>query len=246
MLDTFTNILHISLQGFFKSEDGNTVFADGRDGSHSLKKAYNGTNNNKFYRTPSGFFTDDKGSGDKADTAGGIKSALNKNGDMHDVIASGTRILLPNIPGVGALRVRYPIMPTHAEGSATWKELDALKDLLLHPNTYRKMSYYYEDDEPEAEIQPLKTSVANDEGKSHVHFLLLTRENVDDMNAGLVNYNVTVETTKDPTDGHFHKLTIYRNKYGNFMYSACDGRRTCKDGHKWRMYCTPTLSKCMV
>ena len=137
-MDTFTNILHISLQGWSGSKDGKTVHADGRDGSHSLDKAYNGTNNNKFFRTPASFFTDDNGSGDKADTSSGITWVLNKTGDMHDVIASGTRILLPDIPGVGALRVRYPIMPTHAEGSATWKELDAAstpkdiqKDVLL-------------------------------------------------------------------------------------------------------------------
>ena len=50
--------------------------------------------------------------------------------------ASGTRIFFPTIPGVGALRQRYPIMPVHGEGSAVWKELEAVKDVILKSKTF--------------------------------------------------------------------------------------------------------------
>lgn len=45
--------------------------------------------------------------------------------------ATGTRIILPLIYGVGSIRQRYPIMPVHGEGSAVWKELEAMKDVIL-------------------------------------------------------------------------------------------------------------------
>ena len=43
------------------------------------------------------------------------------------MVATGTRIFLPEVPGVGILRQRYPIMPAHSEGSYTMKNLDALQ-----------------------------------------------------------------------------------------------------------------------
>ena len=55
---------------------------------------------------------------------------------MHICKASGTRIFFPTIPGVGALRQRYPIMPVHGKGSAVWKELEAVKDVILKSKTF--------------------------------------------------------------------------------------------------------------
>ena len=49
------------------------------------------------------------------------------------MVDTGTRIFLPEIPGVGIIRRRYPIMPAHTEGSTTEKNLDALQ--------VRKMSH---------------------------------------------------------------------------------------------------------
>ena len=34
------------------------------------------------------------------------------------------------------MRQRYPIIPVHGEGSAVWKELEAMKDLLMNSQTY--------------------------------------------------------------------------------------------------------------
>ena len=54
-------------------------------------------------------------------------------------MSSGVRIFLPNIPGVGVLRTRYPIMPVHGEGSAVWKELNAIKEILMNPEAHKAM-----------------------------------------------------------------------------------------------------------
>lgn len=47
------------------------------------------------------------------------------------VSPSGTRLFTPNIPGVGRMRMRYPIMPVHNEGSVIWKEIEALKVIFI-------------------------------------------------------------------------------------------------------------------
>ena len=56
---------------------------------------------------------------------------LNKAGKVCNVTASGTRILLPEIPGVGRVRTRYPISPLHNDGSQIYKEVEALKDVVM-------------------------------------------------------------------------------------------------------------------
>ena len=35
------------------------------------------------------------------------------------------------LPGVGRVRLRFPIAPIHGEGSAVWKELNALSDYVM-------------------------------------------------------------------------------------------------------------------
>ena len=55
---------------------------------------------------------------------------------MRVMDSSGIRIVTPDIETVGAVRLRYPIMPVHGEGSGVWKELNALKDMTMHMNRY--------------------------------------------------------------------------------------------------------------
>lgn len=68
-----------------------------------------------------------------ADTTEYRAVVLDEDSNQIQTAASGVRIFFPRIPGVGILRQRYPIMPLHGEGSAVWKELEALKDLVLNP-----------------------------------------------------------------------------------------------------------------
>lgn len=50
-------------------------------------------------------------------------------GVSQEALASGLRTILPSIPGVGLVRLRYPIVPSHAMGSSLWKELEAFKEI---------------------------------------------------------------------------------------------------------------------
>ena len=67
----------------------------------------------------------------QGDTTRNEVGVLDRKGDMQIVRGSGFRVTLPIIPGVGALRTRYPIMPIHEEGSTAFKHLSALQVLYL-------------------------------------------------------------------------------------------------------------------
>jgi len=55
---------------------------------------------------------------------------------MRSVTSSGMRIFTPSIPGVGIMRLRYPVFPVHQEGNAIWKSLQALQDVSLNPEAW--------------------------------------------------------------------------------------------------------------
>ena len=44
-----------------------------------------------------------------------------------------------NIPDVGTMRIRYPIVPLHDSGSSIYKDLQALSDLTLKQHKYLKL-----------------------------------------------------------------------------------------------------------
>ena len=46
---------------------------------------------------------------------------------VRRMVASGIRVFMPDVPGVGIIRQRYPIMPDHVEGSGIDKNLAALQ-----------------------------------------------------------------------------------------------------------------------
>ncbi|GFR61412.1 hypothetical protein ElyMa_000102300 [Elysia marginata] len=99
-----------------------------RDGSNHPDKAFNGTNFRNFYRVPSEFYEKVQGNEDPADTAKSGVYVLDQQGNIRRCEASGLYLKTPNIPGVGRVRLRYPIAPIHQYGSPVWKELNAFKD----------------------------------------------------------------------------------------------------------------------
>ncbi|XP_064632047.1 uncharacterized protein LOC135490659 [Lineus longissimus] len=106
--------------------------ANKRNGGFTVDTAFNGSNSARFYHTPVEFFKGDEVSeGDQADTALDRLGLLDSNGTVRAVKSSGLRIHIPDIEGVGMLRQRWPVAPVHGEGSAVWKELDALKDITM-------------------------------------------------------------------------------------------------------------------
>uniref|UniRef100_A0A0B7B1R3 Uncharacterized protein n=1 Tax=Arion vulgaris TaxID=1028688 RepID=A0A0B7B1R3_9EUPU len=82
----------------------------------------------RYYLTPLELFTGPLDDTDPADTVKNFKSVLTPDGTVKKVSASGTRVVLQDMKGIGQIRLRYPIAPVHDEGSPAWKELNALKD----------------------------------------------------------------------------------------------------------------------
>nr|KAG5705259.1 hypothetical protein BaRGS_010710 [Batillaria attramentaria] len=135
------NPFNIEYKGSSKSELGKTVEADGRNGKRLPEKAFNGTNSKNFYLTPVHFFSGGEVGKDSADTTRKSVGVLDRDGVMRSLKPSGIRIFLPEIEGVGVLRTRFPIAPIHAEGSPIWKELEALRDVVMNMQKYHKYLY---------------------------------------------------------------------------------------------------------
>ena len=130
------NFYDIPYRGEASSEEGSAVTADGRYGGSYPETAYNGSNSDIFYQTPTQFFNSDERTDHPADTTRNEVGVLDSDGIVRSTRASGHRIILPSIPGVGQLRQRYQVMPIHGEGQTVMKELAALKDIVMNPEYY--------------------------------------------------------------------------------------------------------------
>ena len=229
------------MQGSFKSDPGKSVNANGRSGKNDPGGAFNGTHSKLYYHTPTAFFKNTGSKEDSADTSRGAVYVLDGEGNVRHVVASGTRIRLPEISGIGALRTRYPIMPTHQEGSATWKELEALKDLVMNPDSYKYMMYTKDEEEvDEGESLMLRTSASTAKYGSHVHYVTITNDDVRKLKNGERLRFVTTEAS-----GHTHTLTLrWRGRgKGNYIYTSCSDdasvtQSRCWDGHRIQMHAT--------
>ena len=234
------NPFDLEYKGDEKTPYGKTVYLGGRYGGRTPERAYNGTNSKKYYLTPSAFFSGKEVSSDTADTTKNSVGVLDRNGiDVRITRASGTRIFLPLISGVGICRQRYPIMPVHGEGSAVWKELEATKDILMKSNTY---SYMYREPlmgngnvpptEPAKRSLTLKMedAAATPPGP-HTHEVTLTPEEVELAKKGQRIDNVITTTGA----GHQHTIAIaWRNNKWSIDNCAggCDkGMFRCCDKH---------------
>ncbi|CAH1788966.1 unnamed protein product [Owenia fusiformis] len=210
--------------------ESRSVTANGRNGGFEADKAYNGTNHRVYYQTPIEFYTGAAGEGDAADTAEDAVGVLDPEGNVRKVAASGTYILLPDIPGVGTLRQRYPIMPIHEEGSAIYQEMEAVRDLVHESKTYhslyREMPEFENIDEvtPEPyEAITLETGIAT--SSPHAHLVQLTAEDVE-----AVRNDGIVDVTTSPKNGHSHSLKVTFSA-GEYIIWSCDGNVSCRDGH---------------
>ena len=224
------NPYNLKYKGDAKGEEGKTVTAGGRKGDcRNSARNYNGTNSKAYYITPSAFFGDKEANGDAADTAAkGTVCVLDEDGKSQHVRASGTRIFLPRIQGVGYLRTRYPIMPVHGEGSSVWKELNALKDYVLNPDQY---TFIKAGGDIKQKNTFIKTAVSKSEHTTqHDHEIELTPDQRSQLEGGR-----KIMVTTSTANGHEHDMVISWNPgKKNYLYSQCDGRRTCWDNHdKW-------------
>lgn len=212
-----------------RSTLGKTVEAGGRNGGKTKAKAYNGTHSRAYYLTPAEFFTGGEVGTDAADTTKIAVGVLDRKGDVRTCSASGTRIFFPNIQGVGKLRQRYPIMPVHGEGSAVWKELEALKDAVLWSNKY---GYVFREplqpgpvptDPPRKPLKLEITEAHKNPPGAHVHLITLNPDQVDYLKK---NSRARLEVTSTESAGHMHTVQLrwIGGKRQSFDIVKCDGK----------------------
>jgi hypothetical protein len=182
-----------------------------------------------YYITPADFFSGDgTGEKDPADTAKKGFCMLDKNNNGVIATPSGTRIMFPNIKGVGVLRQRFPISPIHGHGSAVWKNLNALSDMYMHNASYSFMKVNPKSggDEPEYTFQ--LTTSQNPKVTPHEHYFTLLRSEYQKM---VENGRAAIVTT-DVRESHSHTLKIRFNKKTKVLqYIKCGGKGTCMDQH---------------
>ncbi len=197
------------------------------NGKYGFKpeKAFDGINSKLYYQTPAQFFDGDFIGRDPADTTRGSVYVEGPKG-INKTKASGIRIFLPYIPDVGIIRQRYPIFPVHGEGSAVWKELNALKDIVLEMDAHTNMYYGQHGGSNQAQGLRLKLGFSRGSG-SHEHRVELSGADLERLQAG---GTVTTVTTQD--NGHSHDVEImYARGRQSYMMVMCSGQDRCPDGH---------------
>ncbi|XP_064645150.1 uncharacterized protein LOC135498698 [Lineus longissimus] len=138
------NPYNIKDRGHHRTDAGRVVTNNGRNGGLTKDKAYDGFNAANCYHTPAALFKGGRevDEGSAADTVSGAVGVLDQKNNMRTMMASGLRIFFPEIDGAGVVRQRWPISPVHGEGGGAWKELDALKHIVLGWKSNSK--YFYE------------------------------------------------------------------------------------------------------
>merc|ERR1719323_512923 len=156
--------------------------------------------------------------------------------------SSGIRILTPAIETVGPVRLRYPIMPLHGEGSGVWKELNALKGMTMHMNRYASL---YEErpgmiQGGDNDTLPMGNSATlhfklsttyQDPPGEHSHDLYLNEEEFQEILHSSGDSQLVFTTSEDM--GHSHDLSAFRydSRHKALIARKCDGRIGCWDGH---------------
>ncbi|XP_059157537.1 uncharacterized protein LOC131941931 [Physella acuta] len=232
------------------------VTSDGRKGGFKPNTAYNGTHYSLYYRTPTEFFTGAEVGVSPADTTKGSVGVLDQEGVVRKVSASGVRIFLPKIQGIGSLRTRYPVAPVHGESSSVWKELNALKKVVMQmytnekylteklakqplstttapskkqPSTDKAMNKMISPRSPQAvpHLRLLTSVATRDPPGEHVHTIELTE---DDQLALFRGQILDLTTSEDNSHSHQVRVKYFNNR---FHVLSCDGKGSvpCWDGH---------------
>ncbi|KAK3737641.1 hypothetical protein RRG08_009333 [Elysia crispata] len=200
------------------SDDKKAATGGGKFNGATEEKAFNGTDRARYYITPVQFYKGRTDSDDSADTARNGVWVRDSSGTARKCSASGLRILLPEIEGVGRVRLRYPIAPIHGEGSAVWKELNALSDYLMSKSEF---------EEEKSTLVNFRMSLTTKTPPGiHDHEFTLS---VFDFKK-IRDEGQTRKVTTTLAQGHTHDLVVHY-KNGRFEYKSCSGSRTCKDKH---------------
>lgn len=209
-----------------------------RNGKKDKSLAYEYAAPKYFYRTPKAFFTGSEDGADAADTSGKSVWMLDKNGNLRNCMASGVYSFMPEIEGVGRVRTRYPIAPVHQEGSALWKEFQALRDLvLLQEDRMKRLREEFglgtNPNFPAAGLGghdvTMEMAKVRINGVTHTHTVNFVPNKMNKMHAGGV-----VELDSNESEGHIHRLRVkYEKNDGEPTYKIirCDRGDECKNHH---------------
>ncbi|XP_033743388.1 uncharacterized protein LOC117329518 [Pecten maximus] len=208
----------------------------GRTGGTNSTTAFNGTSMSNYYFTPVDFFKSNEVGRDPADTAKDVVGVLDKHGHVRLVKPAGTRIILPEIEGIGKLRTRYPVAPSHHEGSPIYKEMDALKEMVLDMPKNMKFfesppfgSHNVQAQNPDDNLHHFTTTFTHKTPPGlHQHDVYIESR---DWWALTHNQKVNVITSND--NEHTHTLQIQRDAHNHNQINilSCDNEPHCWDGH---------------
>lgn len=214
-------------------------FGKKRNGGNTNDTAYLGYSERFYTLTPLKFYDVANFYRDSADTTKkkGV-GVLDQQGNVRRVVASGINIMTRDIPGIGAMRIRYPIMPLHDTGSSIYKDLKALAELTL--NKEENAQFYpgaeTSNDTFADEVFLFETSPSTRNPPGfHVHTVELTRLQIKEMKLGK---QVSVMTSEDA--GHSHNLVLkWTARRDSIKIYECDssGEKTCWDGHRGDITC---------
>ena len=207
------------------------VAKNGRKGRCSEGKEFNGTNGRNYFITPAEFYTGGHIDQKTADTSRGVVCVLNKTGNSVKTRAAGIHVFLPYIKGVGVMRQRYPIFPIHGEGSSVWKELNALRDIVMDMKKWNYMTWSYNSMGLKMKQNETELSMGISRSRKtthHSHTAVLSAPEFSLLLGGQDVY-----TTTSLNNGHQHELRIrYDHKTKTIFYVQCDNKwSNCWDNH---------------
>lgn len=212
-----------------KYKPGSKATFGGRNGQCSNGKQLDGTDSKHYYRTPDEFYSGSKQK-TQADASVTYACVLDQQGVSRKVRAAGTYQMLPYIKDVGLIRQRYPIFPVHGEGSSVWKEVNAIREVVMDMKKHWQMLW-----DPELLDKDLnRTTTLFYLGLSqasftspHNHFFEMTLSELTRCKGGQEVFKTT-----SVANGHQHELRIRWEKWKKvFIYYRCEEKYKCADLH---------------
>jgi len=238
----------IYLSPMFRWNPYNISLKRSKDNVHGLgteeSPLTSATEKDFFHYTPTDFYgacsAESMEVVDSADTGRGNAWVLDQAGGKHRVGVSGLVTNTKCIPGVGRVRLRFPIMPLHEEGSSSWKEVKALEKLVQD----RVVPEPEAEGEPESEAERgagermVEMTLG---GGNHEHEVILDEQSLLKLEQGDDLWFVT-----SFNEGHTHELLLSAHENQNdesghsmiFEFSTCKTAglpgplHECRDGHK--------------
>jgi len=144
------------------------------------------------------------------------------------VYSSGVKIMMEDIPDVGVIRQRYPIMPVYCEGSSLSKKINAIETMVREAKIHAKPA-----------SKPYSTGVSSND-KRHTHIINIP---ITEYKKLIADPELTLEITTGYTRDHNHVLTLQYDSVAkairitkcNSISSYNDPNCFCWDGHHFTL-----------